>query len=262
MAETAGDNTVVDRALETGKKAASAVGSGIKKATNLAADKISTAKGSTMITVMRWGNIILGVALILCYPIGLLTKKATLGFTSTFMMIYCICFSGLLVFFESGLGKFEDFIRKYFGFMYSYMGRTLFTLFTVAMVFGCADSEGKMFLMSIIVGTIGIFFCIFSCFVVCKHPAFQKGGEFYRDPNDVAAGVPAAPAKKSTPAAAPAKKAAAYEANPFESSSDDDIPSASVPGAKAKKETKPAKKAAKKPTPVDNPFEDDNPFDD
>ena len=72
------------------------------------------------------------------------------------------------------------------------------------MVFGCADSEGKMFLMSIIVGTIGIFFCIFSCFVVCKHPAFQKGGEFYRD---VAAGVPAAPAKKSTPAAAPAKKA-------------------------------------------------------
>ena len=55
------------------------------------------------------------------------------------------------------------------------------------MVFGCADSEGKMFLMSIIVGTIGIFFCIFSCFVVCKHPAFQKGGEFYRDPNDVAA---------------------------------------------------------------------------
>lgn len=39
MAETAGDNTVVDRALETGKKAASAVGSGIKKATNLAADK-------------------------------------------------------------------------------------------------------------------------------------------------------------------------------------------------------------------------------
>ncbi len=75
------------------------------------------------------------------------------------------------------------------------------------MVFGCADSEGKMFLMSIIVGTIGIFFCIFSCFVVCKHPAFQKGGEFYRDPNDVAAGVPAAPAKKSTPAAAPAKKA-------------------------------------------------------
>ena len=34
-----GENTVVDKALETGKKAASAVGSGIKKATNLAADK-------------------------------------------------------------------------------------------------------------------------------------------------------------------------------------------------------------------------------
>lgn len=40
-----------------------------------------------MITVMRWGNIILGVALILCYPIGLLTKKAPLRFTSTFLLI-------------------------------------------------------------------------------------------------------------------------------------------------------------------------------
>ena len=40
-------------------------------------------------------------------------------------------FSCLLVFFESGLGKFEDFIRKYFGFMYSYIGRTLFTLLCV-----------------------------------------------------------------------------------------------------------------------------------
>ena len=68
-----------------------------------------------------------------------------------------------------------------------------------------------MFLMSIIVGTIGIIFCIFSCFVVCKHPAFQKGGEFYRDPNDLSAGVQEAPAKKATPAAAPAKKAVGSE---------------------------------------------------
>lgn len=53
-------------------------------------NRISTAKGSTMVSVMRWGNIIIGVALILCYPIGLMTKKATLGFTSTFMMVYCM----------------------------------------------------------------------------------------------------------------------------------------------------------------------------
>lgn len=74
------------------------------------------------------------------------------------------------------------------------------------MVFGCTNSENKISLMSIIVGTIGIVFCIFSCFVVCKHPAFQKGGEFYKDPAEITSGVAAAPAKKAT-AAAPAKKA-------------------------------------------------------
>lgn len=49
--------------------------------------------------------------------------------------VSCVCFSFdlsvfscLLIFFETGLGKWEGFIRKYFGFMYSYTGRTVFTL--------------------------------------------------------------------------------------------------------------------------------------
>ena len=62
---------------------------------------------------------------------------------------------------------------------------------------------------------------------------------------------------------APAKKAApSYEDNPFDSSSDDDMPSASVPGAKKQQTQKPKKQQKKKSAVVDNPFEDDNPFDD
>lgn len=37
-------------------------------------------------------------------------------------------FALLLIYFEVGLGKYEDFIRKYFGFMFSYVGRSIFTL--------------------------------------------------------------------------------------------------------------------------------------
>ena len=48
------------------------------------------------------------------------------------------------------------------------------------MVFSKGNSE-KMPLMNWIVGILGIVFCIFDCFVVCKHPAFQKGGEFYKN---------------------------------------------------------------------------------
>ena len=38
MSNTGDESTVADKALEAGKKAASAVGSGIKKATNYAAE--------------------------------------------------------------------------------------------------------------------------------------------------------------------------------------------------------------------------------
>lgn len=37
----------------------------------------------------------------------------------------------------------------------------------------------SMCLLNIIVGTIGIIICLFDFFVVCNHPAFKKGGEFY-----------------------------------------------------------------------------------
>lgn len=135
------------------------------------------------------------------------------------------------------------------------------------MVFGQGDSKKSVYILNTIVGIIGFVICVFNCFVVCKHPAFQKGGEFYTDPNvfvlisfyiqAAPAEVSEAPAKKPTATAAPKKKPVAYEDNPFDSSSDDDIPTASVPGAKKAKAQNKKKKAV-----VDNPFEDDNPFDD
>ena len=48
------------------------------------------------------------------------------------------------------------------------------------MVFSKGNSD-KMPVMNWVVGILGIVFCIFDYFVVCKHPAFPKGGEFYNN---------------------------------------------------------------------------------
>ncbi|KAK8800463.1 hypothetical protein JH06_1592 [Blastocystis sp. subtype 4] len=254
MSNTDGDATLADKAFDVAGKAAKGVASGFKKATNAAADKseISAASGSTLIKIMRYGDIVLGVLLILCYPIDMITGSIQMNTTTIFMMVYCILFSVMLIYFEMGLGKYEEFIRKYFGFMYSYMGRTIFTLFAVAMVFG--RGKGKSLpLLNIIIGIIGIVLCIFNCFVVCKHPSFQKGGEFYSNGAEAAS----EPVAKKQTESKKEKKAPAYEANPFESSSDDDIPAASVPGEKKSKKARASNKKRE-----ENPFEDDNPFDD
>lgn len=252
MSNTEGDATLADKALDVAGKAAKGVASGFKKATNVAADKISAASGSTLIKVMRYGDIVLGALLILCYPIDMMTKKITMNTTTFFMMVYCILFSALLIYFELGLGKYEEFIRKYFGFMYSYMGRTIFTLFAVAMVFGKGGNT-SIPVLNLVIGIIGIILCIFNCFVVCKHPAFQKGGEYYSN----GAEASAEPVPKKQTESKKEKKAPTYESNPFESSSDDDIPAAAVPGEKKAKKSKASNKKRE-----ENPFEDDNPFDD
>ena len=46
------------------------------------------------------------------------------------------------------------------------------------MVFGRGKGH-SIPLLNIIIGVVGIVLCIFNCFVVCKHPSFQKGGEYY-----------------------------------------------------------------------------------
>ena len=85
--------------------------------------------------------------------------------------------------------------------MFSYMGRTVFTLFAVAMVFSKGGSESYP-IMNVIVGIVGVCLCIFNFFVVCKHPDFQKGGALYDDGEGQSGPAPA-PSKKATPAAKP-----------------------------------------------------------
>lgn len=46
------------------------------------------------------------------------------------------------------------------------------------MVFGKGGNT-SIPVLNLVIGIIGIILCIFNCFVVCKHPAFQKGGEYY-----------------------------------------------------------------------------------
>ena len=82
--------------------------------------------------------------------------------------------------------------------MFSYMGRTIFTLFAVAMVFSKGGSKSYP-IMNVIVGIVGVCLCIFNFFVVCKHPDFQKGGALYDD-GEAQSGPAPAPSKKATPA--------------------------------------------------------------
>lgn len=58
------------------------------------------------------------------------------------------------------------------------------------------SSSDHMCVLNIVVGSIGVIICLFDFFVVCTHPAFKKGGEYYNA--GVEEGVEEAPQKKPT----------------------------------------------------------------
>ncbi len=59
--------------------------------------------------------------------------------------------------------------QKYFGFMYSFTGRSLFIFFAGTMTYALANW------LSWITGTITLLNGIFNGYVICVHPAFKTG---------------------------------------------------------------------------------------
>ena len=62
-----------------------------------------------------------------------------LNATQTFLAIYMGLFAVLLFVFETRFACTEDIIRRNFGFMFTYMGRTIFLIFLSAVCFGMLD---------------------------------------------------------------------------------------------------------------------------
>lgn len=272
MPEDSEGVTLADKALSAAGRGAAAVASGTKKALDAATDKISKTSGTKLLSIMRLLNIILAVAVLGILIGGYFLGQVGSGLSNLFMAVYGIASAVVLLFFEFGAIKIDAFLRKYFGFIYTYIGRTFFNFFMIAMSMTKTPSGNYWWAQWVLI-VAGVLTTIFNIFVICKHPDFQKGGDLYGTDLTDTQGVEPPAAAEPTVRASAAKKptGAVYESNPFESSDDDDIHAASVSTGKGGKST-PAKKTPQSP-PVpkkdakgkgkpkeDNPFEDDNPF--
>ncbi|KAK8810453.1 hypothetical protein WA158_007028 [Blastocystis sp. Blastoise] len=249
MSAQPAENTFADKALDAAGKGISAIGTGMSKATNFAADKISKTSGRTILKVMKIANIVFALLLFLCYPVGWL-NSTPLTFSGVFLSIYSIVFAIILIVFEMNIPKIQPFVRKQFGFMFTFSGRTFFILFISSMAFG-----GE-FWFNYLAGIVGIVDALFNCFVTWKHPAFKKGGEYYKETLESLATKPAVSSEMPATAAYQAPAASAIpQSNPF-TDNDDDIPQAKAPKSTYVPAAKPVVPSAST-APSDNPFDDD-----
>lgn len=109
--------------------------------------------------------------------------------TRTFLATYIGLFATLLALFETRVKYTEDTIRRLFGFMFSYSGRTVFLVFLGAICFGMLDDAYKndnAYQACLWVGLATLGNGLFNCFIICSHPGFQAAN---RDSVMSAAGV-------------------------------------------------------------------------
>jgi hypothetical protein len=153
---------------------ASAAAHGATQAFHDLQSKIVHTETTKMLSTMRVANVINGVALIALGVVAFtLSCDDDMPYSSGLIKVYCMLFGLGLVLFELRTGaRYHAFVRKYFGFMYSFMGKTFLIIFTATLSYslmGCSDP------LALAVGIYTSINGLFNCFVIFNHPAFANG---------------------------------------------------------------------------------------
>ncbi|KDO24964.1 hypothetical protein SPRG_09608 [Saprolegnia parasitica CBS 223.65] len=122
----------------------------------------------TLLRYMRYLNVMLALFQALAGFFGLF-DLAMLNITSFLIAVYVIIFALLLLAFECRFSSMEPSIRRQFGFLFTYRGRTAFIFFVGFMDFGMADAMAK------IAGVLMCLNAVLNLIVITMHPAFRSG---------------------------------------------------------------------------------------
>lgn len=116
---------------------------------------------------IRLTNLINAVLII---PVSVLGALAAITnpvtFINTFIFsVILFMFGSILCCFELRFGYFENDIKKYFGFMFTYIGRTLFLTYISLFIFALINDSAFI----IIVGIYTLLNALLNCFVIYRH---------------------------------------------------------------------------------------------
>ncbi|KAA0146529.1 hypothetical protein FNF29_08001 [Cafeteria roenbergensis] len=253
-----------------GRSAVGAVAGAAGSAFTATAGAVGTASGALSNAIARtplpW---ILWILRILNLTNGVLLGVAAFesffildgSVTRTFLMVYEACFGLLLVLFELRVGPVARWVKRQFGFMFTFAGRLAFLIFVGAVCFGMLHNRPPSLVMKsdidsweysyswvlgVGIGTMAN--ALVNSFVVCSHPYFRSDPrakmtdeevERYLRNNPEAASRIAAKAggPAGTPAAAAAKPAvpvrADFGASTAPSASGGYTPPAAMPAPEA-----------------------------
>lgn len=149
----------------------------VEKPKKSTCQKIRDLDTKTVISYLRYANLCNALCIITAGVVTVVTLSGgSFDLTTIFIGIYIAIFGCMLFCFECRLTRMEPDVRRNFGFLYSYTGRTLFIIFIATICFGATTGGDGGSALGYVCGAITLVNAFFNCFVIYSHPAFGKGG--------------------------------------------------------------------------------------
>ena len=136
--------------------------------------KIKEANADTVLGWLRYANLANGLCIMTGGVLGFLQPVSSM--TALAIGAYIILFGCMLFCFECRLKRMEDMVRRNFGFLFSYTGRTIFIMFIATLCLGATNANGQVSPIGWVTGIFTFLNAMFNCFVIYQHPAFGNGG--------------------------------------------------------------------------------------
>ncbi|KAK8793847.1 hypothetical protein WA171_002977, partial [Blastocystis sp. BT1] len=121
-----------------------------------------------LLSFLRWTNLL--TSFVVCTFTILTSISYLLNFNiSTFLLsAYCCLFSGILFLFELHTKRINNRFKAEYGFLFTYIGRSVFILFLSTLLFSIPTFVQKIF------GLVVLGISVMNLFVIVVHPAFRR----------------------------------------------------------------------------------------
>ena len=131
-----------------------------------------------LLTFLRWMNFFISLAIAVFLFLSLLSTNVTFNLNKLLLTCYCLLFNGILCLYELHMKKLGERFRRNFGFLFTYIGRSIFVFLlswlgllmhsigTIMMALGSMYS-----LLAIVVFGVAALNVI----VTVLHPSFRRG---------------------------------------------------------------------------------------
>ena len=93
------------------------------------------------------------------------------------VVLYVTCFGFMLCCFEMRVGRAEQSIRNNCGFMYTYLGRTIFLVFVGTWCFGIVSNNSSVKSLAYAAGIFTAVNAVFNCAIISKHSEMSLRGD-------------------------------------------------------------------------------------